>query len=83
MDFALQKKLLTWERLAFTFRAEAFNMFNVAQYGNPVVSLSTKTTNGQLQLLPSNFGLINGAFNINPTGSGTPRQIELSLRLDF
>jgi hypothetical protein len=83
MDFALQKKVLTWERLALTFRAEAFNMFNVAQYGNPVVSLSTKTTNGQLQLVPGNFGLINGAFNTNPTGSGTPRQIELSMRMDF
>jgi len=83
MDFALQKRVLTWERLGLTFRAEAFNMLNVAQYGNPVVSLSTKTTNGQLQLVPGNFGLINGAFNTNPTGSGTPRQIELSMRLDF
>jgi hypothetical protein len=45
--------------------------------------MSTKTTNGQLQLVPGNFGLINGAFNTNPTGSGTPRQIELSMRLDF
>jgi hypothetical protein len=83
MDFALQKRVQTWERLALTFRAEAFNMFNVAQYGNPVVNLSTNTTNGQLQLVPGNFGLINGAFNTNPTGSGTPRQIELSMRLDF
>jgi hypothetical protein len=74
---------MSWERLAATFRAEAFNMLNVAQYGNPVVSMSTKTTNGQLQLVPGNFGLINGAFNTNPTGSGTPRQIELSMRLDF
>jgi hypothetical protein len=83
MDSALQKRVQTWERLALTFRAEAFNMFNVAQYGNPVVNLSTKTTSGQLQLVPGNFGLINGAFNTNPTGSGTPRQIELSMRLDF
>jgi hypothetical protein len=47
MDFALQKRVLNWERLGLTFRAEAFNMLNVAQYGNPVVSLSTKATNGQ------------------------------------
>jgi hypothetical protein len=84
MDLALQKRVQTWERLALTFRAESFNMFNVAQYGNPVVNLSTKTlSNGQLQLVPGNFGLINSAFNTNPTGSGTPRQIELSMRLDF
>jgi hypothetical protein len=34
-------------------------------------------------LVPGNFGLINGAFSTAPTGSGTPRQLELSLRLDF
>jgi len=72
MDFAMQKQVQTWERLALTFRAEAFNVFNVAQYGTPVTNVSSKT-----------FGLINSAFNTNPTGSGTPRQIELSMRLDF
>jgi hypothetical protein len=82
-DFALQKRTQLWEKLAMTFRAEAFNIFNVAQYGNPVVSLSSKTTNGQLTVVPGSFGLINGAFNTAPTGSGTPRQLELSLRLDF
>jgi Carboxypeptidase regulatory-like domain/TonB dependent receptor len=83
-DLALQKRIQTWERLAFTFRAEAFNLFNVAQYGNPVVALSSKAgANGQLQVVPGNFGLINGAFSTTPTGSGTPRQLELSLRLDF
>ncbi len=83
-DLALQKRIQAGERLAFVFRAEAFNMFNVAQYGTPVVSLSSTTlSNGKLQLVPGNFGLINGAFNTVPTGSGTPRQIELSLRLDF
>jgi hypothetical protein len=83
MDMALQKRVQAWERLAFTFRAEAFNLFNVAQYGNPVVSLSSTTKNGQLVLSPNNFGVINSAFSTNPVGSGTPREIELSLRLDF
>jgi hypothetical protein len=82
-DMALEKRVQTWERLAFTFRAEAFNLFNVAQYGNPVVSLSSTTTKGQLVVVPGNFGVINGAFSKTPTGSGTPREIELSLRLDF
>jgi hypothetical protein len=83
MDAALQKRVQAWERLAFTFRAEAFNIFNVAQYGNPVVSLSSTTRAGQLVLVPGTFGVINGAFSTNPVGSGTPREIELSLRLDF
>jgi hypothetical protein len=72
IDTALEKRVKAWERLAVTFRAEAFNVFNVAQYGNPVVSISSST-----------YGLINSAFSTSPTGSGTPREIELSLRLDF
>ncbi len=83
MDTALEKRLHLRERLALTFRAEAFNLLNVAQLGNPVVSLSSKSVNGQLQVVPGNFGVINSAFSITPTGSGTPREIELSLRLDF
>ena len=80
MDLALQKKIHLSEQAALSFRAEAFNLLNVAQYGTPVVKL---TTNSQGQVLPGTFGLINSAFNTNPTGSGTPRQLELSLRLDF
>jgi hypothetical protein len=72
LDTAVEKRFHTWERLAFTFRAEAFNVFNVAQYGIPVVNASSST-----------YGLINSAFSKSPTGSGTPREIELSLRLDF
>lgn len=84
MDVALEKRMPVTERLAFTFRAEAFNFLNVAQLGNPVMTLSSKAgSNGQLVLVPGNFGLINGAFSTTPTGSGTPREIELSLRLDF
>lgn len=80
MDTALQKQTKMWERAALTFRVEAFNLLNVAQYGTPVTKL---TTNSAGQVLPGTFGLINSAFNTNPTGSGTPRQLELSLRVDF
>jgi hypothetical protein len=84
MDVALEKRVQMRERMSFTFRAEAFNVLNVAQLGSPVVSLSSKAgSNGVLQIVPGNFGLINGAFSTTPTGSGTPREIELSLRLDF
>jgi hypothetical protein len=79
MDLAIQKRIPIWERLNTSFRAEAFNLFNVAQYGNPVVALSSNGT----QIVPGNFGLINSAFSTAPTGSATPRQLELSLRLDF
>ena len=72
IDTALEKSVHLTEKLALQFRAEAFNVFNVAQLGNPVVNLSSST-----------YGLINSAFNTSPTGSGTPREIELSLRLGF
>jgi hypothetical protein len=79
MDTALQKQTHASEHLLVSFRVEAFNLLNVAQYGTPVVKMSTSGS----KLVPGTFGLINSAFNINPTGSGTPRQLELSLRMDF
>jgi hypothetical protein len=79
IDTALQKQTHAWERLQITFRVEAFNLLNVAQYGTPVVKMSTSGSN----LVLGTFGLINSAFNTNPTGSGTPRQLELSMRADF
>jgi hypothetical protein len=82
-DMALQKSFSIWEKVSTSFRAEAFNIFNVAQYGTPAVALTSTGTGPNLQIVPGNFGLINGAFSVVPTGSGTPRQIELSVRLDF
>ena len=72
MDTALSKRVPLKERLGLTFRVEVFDLFNVAQYGKPAVNFSNST-----------YGLINSAFSTSPTGSGTPREIELSLRLDF
>jgi hypothetical protein len=72
MDTALQKREKIGERMGISFRAELFNIFNRAQYGSPKVSLPS-----------GNFGLITSAFNNSPTGTGTPRKIELMLRLDF
>jgi hypothetical protein len=72
MDTALQKREKIGERMGISFRAEVFNIFDRAQYGSPKVSLPS-----------GNFGLITSAFNNSPTGTGTPRKIELMLRLEF
>jgi hypothetical protein len=72
INAALEKRVPIRERTTVSFRAEAFNILNVAQYGNPVVNASTAT-----------YGLIQSSFSTTPTGSGTPREIELGLRLDF
>lgn len=72
LDTSLEKKITFRDRMAVSFRAEAFNIFNRAQYGSPVVSLPS-----------ANFGLIQSSYNSNPTGSGTPREIQLMLRFDY
>jgi len=72
LDTSLQKRIPLRDQLAVSFRAEAFNVFNRAQLGSPVVNLPG-----------ANFGLIQSSYNSNPTGSGTPREIQLMLRLDF
>jgi hypothetical protein len=72
MDAALQKRGPFGERVGLRFRAEMFNVLNRAQYGSPIVNLPG-----------GNFGLITSAFNTSPTGAGTPRDMELMLRLEF
>lgn len=52
---------------------EAFNVFNRAQFGNPQANLSS----------PLSFGVITTPVNQGATGSGTPRQFQLALRLSF
>jgi hypothetical protein len=55
------------------FRAEAFNLFNRAQYGQPSGSFNT-----------ASFGHITSVINTTGlVGTGTPRQMEFALRLNF
>jgi len=72
LDTSLQKRFPVRERMAISVRVEAFNVFNRAQLGSPVVSLPAGT-----------FGLIQSSYNSNPTGSGTPREIQWMMRLQF
>ncbi len=72
-DLAMAKKVAVSERLAMEFRADAFNVFNRAQFGSPSANLSS----------PLSFGVITTLVNSSATGSGTPRQFQLALRLSF
>jgi hypothetical protein len=71
-DLGLAKRFPLTERAQLQFRSEFFNLFNRAQYGLPLADLSTNT-----------FGTIIGAVNTGPVGTGTPRQIQFMLRLEF
>jgi hypothetical protein len=72
VDSALQKRNRLTERIDLVFRAEAFNLFNRTQAGNPGTNLSA----------PASFGLVNSGLN-RTIGTGTSRQIQFAIRLNF
>ena len=78
VDSALEKKFLLTERSSLNFLVQAFNIFNRAIYANPSGSI------GSNPATPSaSFGRITSLLNTNAVGTGTPREIQLALRLDF
>jgi hypothetical protein len=72
-DTALSRDFAVREHLVILFRAEAFNVFNRAQFGNPNGNFSS-----------ASFGQITTTVNgSSPTGSGTPRQFQFAMRVRF
>jgi hypothetical protein len=86
-DSAIQKSFRMTERNSVIFRAEAFNLFNRAQYANPsaTMSVTTNASSGARTLnVPSSFGHITSTVNsAGLVGTGTPRVLEFSLRLTY
>ncbi|RZU39267.1 hypothetical protein [Edaphobacter modestus] len=92
-DSAIEKNFRITDRDNVIFRAEAFNIFNRAQYGQPSSSLSVTTTpctnktqNCVIRTLtvPSSFGKITSTVNnAGLVGTGTPRVLEFSLRITY
>ena len=76
IDLGAGKTIPLWERAQIEFRSEFYNIFNHPQPGPP---LSTFQSSG--------FGSIQQTVNtttpVSPVGSGTPREIQFALRLDF
>ncbi len=83
IDFSADKKITLTERAQLEFRSEFFNIFNHPQLGQPQSTFTPGSTSG--------FGAIINTVNLNtaivnpitPVGSGTPREIQFALRLDF
>jgi hypothetical protein len=83
IDFALQKTTRLTEKVSLDFRAEAFNIFNHTQLGDPAnLDILGGPSFGQITL-PVGFNNNNDNFFRPNTGSGLPRQIEFMLRLNF
>jgi len=76
IDMGIGKHIPVTERVGLEFRAEFFNIFNHPQYGLP-----------QADITASGFGSIAHTVNtttpVSPTGTGTPREIQLGLRIAF
>ena len=73
IDLSLARRIPLAERLYLEVRGEAFNVLNRAQLGNPTGDIT----------VPAQFGIIQSTINTTPIGSGTPRQIQLLLRLGW
>jgi hypothetical protein len=80
-DASLNKRFPVNDVVGVSFRAEAFNVFNVAHYGAPVNVFAPPVAGGSAN--PNNFGLITTSFNGQPVGTGTPRELQFMLRVDF
>jgi hypothetical protein len=72
LDLALAKEVSLSERTRLRFRADAFNIFNRAQYGAPNADVSQV-----------NFGVITTTISNYATGRGTPREFQLSAKVIF
>jgi hypothetical protein len=83
IDLGLDKHFPLTERASLEFRSEFFNIFNHPQLGPPQSTFNPANTTG--------FGSIITTVNLNtaivnpitPVGSGTPREIQFALRVNF
>ncbi len=81
-DSTLEKTFRVTERNNLIFRAEAFNMFNRAQYGQPGSALNVGP--GNTISAPGSFGAITSTVNpAGLVGTGTPRELEFALRITY
>ena len=72
LDLTLMKDIVIAERMRIRLRADAFNVFNRAQFGAP---------NGDVSSV--NFGVITTTISNYATGRGTPREFQLSAQAWF
>ena len=85
IDLGASKAIPLREEWALEFRSEFYNIFNHPQLGQPqaTCNVSTSAPTG----CPTGFGSIINTVNtvspVTPVGSGTPREMQFALRLEF
>jgi len=84
MDLSLRRKVNLTERINLQLRAEAFNIFNHPNFGDPVNSLSSALFGQSTVMLGRSLGTGGVSGGFNPLYQvGGPRSIQLALRLNF
>jgi hypothetical protein len=73
-DLGASKRIALREHYQLQFRAEAFNLFNRAQFGAPNADISARS---------EYLRVITHTVNTTHIGMGAPRQLQFALRLEF
>jgi len=87
VDLSADKTFHLWEGGQLEFRSEFYNVFNHPQLGAPNAVCNNLTAVGTIGC-GSAFADITSTVNtavspVSPVGSGTPREMQLALRLEF
>ncbi len=78
VDIAIRRRFALQERLGLELRADAFNVFNTANFANPIGVLTNTNFGRSTQILSTGLGGLNPLFQV-----GGPRSMQLALRLQF
>jgi hypothetical protein len=82
VDLALRRQFSLTERVNLQFRAEAFNLFNHPNFGDPIGDLNLPLFGQSTTMLGRSLG--SGGVGFNPLYQiGGPRSIQFALKLQF
>lgn len=80
VDTGVAKTFPLGERANIEFRSEFYNVFNHPQLGPPQATFGQNGFGSIISTVNLNTAIVNP---ITPVGSGTPREIQFALRLEF
>jgi hypothetical protein len=78
VDMALHRRFKLSERAYAEFRAEAFNVLNHPNFGNPIVDIANPNFGRPTQVLGRDLGGQSAIYQI-----GGPRSIQFAIRFGF